>query len=320
MLLFLPSPANFESSSMFSDRQLRWKLTRQKRWLIYLGVVLAVAGWKFIPRPWKPSITLETPHYAIYSTSTRQQMEDTGRALELLYSAYSNRFSALPTLRRDHPKLKVKLFRDRQEFRRINPGLGWAEAFYSPPYCHAYFGSEEVNPYHWMLHEAVHQLNHELAHLNLQKWLEEGLATYFSTSRMQPGKLQAGRIDLNTYPVWWIDEIATAADLAENIRNGSVIPIRFILTNKGGPSLNGHFNLYYLHWWTLTYFLIETPKYSSQAFILIKSGGSLSAFEQCIGPVDQLQIEWHAYVRDLKKSLSEGDLKFFKSQKLPRQE
>jgi hypothetical protein len=29
-----------------------------------------------------------------------------------------------------HPKLLVKLFKDRTEFRRINPGLGWAEAFY----------------------------------------------------------------------------------------------------------------------------------------------------------------------------------------------
>ena len=66
---------------------------------------------------------------------------------------------------------------------------------------------------------------------------------YFSTSRMRPGKLEVGRIDLNTYPVWWIDEIATTADLADNIRNGSVIPIGFILTNRGGPSLNSQFSL-----------------------------------------------------------------------------
>jgi hypothetical protein len=36
----------------------------------------------------------------------------------------------VPQFRREHPKLKVKLFKDRAEFRRINSGLGWAEAFY----------------------------------------------------------------------------------------------------------------------------------------------------------------------------------------------
>jgi hypothetical protein len=34
------------------------------------------------------------------------------------------------------------------------------------------------------------------------------------------------------------DELATSPDLAENLRNGSVIPLRCIITNHGGPSLN----------------------------------------------------------------------------------
>lgn len=168
--------------------------------------------------------------------------------MELLYAAYSNRFGSLTTFQREHPRLKVKLFRDRREFRWINPNLGWAEAFYSEPYCRAYFSATEVNPFHWMLHEAVHQLNHEVAHLSLAKWLEEGLAEYFSPSQMTSNSLTVGRIDLNTYPVWWIDEIATRPDLQENIRNGSVIPLRSIITNQGGPNLDDQFNLYYLHW------------------------------------------------------------------------
>ena len=50
---------------------------------------------------------------------------------------------------------------------RVNPNLGWAEAFYREPYCRAYFSDREVNPYHWMLHESVHQLNREVARLKL---------------------------------------------------------------------------------------------------------------------------------------------------------
>lgn len=274
--------------------------------LFYLLVLLAVAAWKFIPRPWHPSITLETAHHTIYSSATRQQTEDTAHAVTLLYNAYSNRMGTLPQFQRQHPRLMVKLFKDRDEFRWVNPGLGWAEAYYREPCCRAYFSAAEINPYHWMLHESVHQLNREVAHLKLEKWLEEGLAEYFSTSRLTSNALALGKIDPNTYPVWWIDEIATSPDLSENLRNGSVIPLRSIISNRGGPSMNSQFNLYYLHWWTLTCFIFESPRYQEHALELVRRGGGMDAFEQVIGSVDQVQTEWHSYVRYLKSTLSGG--------------
>jgi hypothetical protein len=274
--------------------------------LVYLFVLIGIVAWRYYPRPWHPSITLETPNYIIYSTATRQQTEATARALTLLYDAYSNRFATLPQFQPRHPKLKVKLFKDRSEMRWINPGMGWAEAFYREPFCQAYFSDVEINPYHWMLHEAVHQLNNEVAHLKLEKWLDEGLAEYFSTSRLTPSKLKLGQIDINTYPVWWIDDLATSPDLSENLRNGSVIPLRSIISNSGGPSMNSHVNLYYLHWWTLTYFVFESPRHRDHALELVQRGGGLNAFEQLIGPVDQMQTEWHGFVRDLKAQLFGG--------------
>jgi hypothetical protein len=290
---------------------------REMRLLIYLFVLLGVLAWKFLPRPWHPAFALETPHHLILSSASQPQTSDTAHALELLYIAYSDRFGSLPQFRREHPKLKVKLFKGRAEFRRVNPGLGWAEAFYREPYCLAYFSADEINPYHWMLHESVHQLNREVARLKLEKWLEEGLAEYFSTSRFVSDRLAVGRVDVNTYPVWWIEEIATSPDLAENIRNGSVIPLRAIITNRGGPGLNSHFNLYYLHWWTLTHFIFESPQYRERALVLVRQGGGLEAFEQTIGPVDKVQLEWHTYVRRLKTALSGSDAKFFKYGRLP---
>jgi len=174
-----------------------WK-ARETRMLFYLLVLLGVVVWKYPPRPWHPTITLETQHHIIYSTATRQQTDDTAHALGLLYEAYSNRVSSLPRFQREHPKLKVKLFKDRAEFRWVNPGMGWAEAFYREPYCRAYFSAAETNPYHWMLHESVHQLNQEVAHLKLEKWLEEGLAAYFSTSRRDAKALAWGQSDRDT--------------------------------------------------------------------------------------------------------------------------
>lgn len=299
--------------------RFRWRLkARETRLLIYLLVLLGVVAWKIIPRPWHASLTLQTPHYIIYSTAAPAQTQDTAQAMELLHNAYSNRFGSLPQFQDAHPKLRVKLFKDRDELRQVNPGMGWAEAFYREPYCLAYYAANEINPFHWMLHEATHQLNHEVAHLKLEHWLEEGLAEYFSTSRMAPDGLEVGRIDPNTYPVWWMDLIATSPNPAENLRNGSVIPLRCIITNHGGPAMNSHFNLYYLHWWTLTHFVFESPQHREHALALVERGGGLAAFEQTIGPLETVQPEWHAYVRHMSDALAGKDLEFFKKSKARR--
>lgn len=116
--------------------------------VIYLLVLLGVLAWRYVPRPWHPARTLETPQHVIYSTATRQQSEDTARAMGLLYNAYSNRFGSLAEFQRGHPRLQVKLYKDRGELRRINPDLDWGEAFYRKPYSHAYFSAEEINPCH----------------------------------------------------------------------------------------------------------------------------------------------------------------------------
>jgi hypothetical protein len=283
----------------------KWPLAaREKRLLFYLLVIAGIAAWKFIPRPWKPSFTTETDHYVIMSTATKMQTAEVARTVEQLYLAYSNRFAILPHFTPQHPKLKMKLYKDRNEFRRVNPGLGWAEAFYRTPYCQAYYSAGELNPCHWMLHEAVHQLNSEVAHLDLVKWLEEGLAEYFSTSQFIRGKLVVGKIDPNTYPVWWNEIIATTPDLDTNLRNGSVIPLRSIISGSGGPGMRRNVNLYYLHWWTLTHFLFETAEYHQAAFSLINDGGGIDTFTRDIGDIERLQAKWHSHVRTIKAGLA----------------
>lgn len=292
--------------------------TRAGRMSIYLLILLCVAGWKFIPRPWHPTMHLETSHYAIASTATQRQTEEIGRVVEELYLAYSNEFRPLPNFSAAHPKLKMKLYKNRDEMRHINPGLGWAEAFYRKPYCQAYYSASEINPYHWMLHESVHQLNKEVAHLDLAKWLEEGLADYFASSRLLKGRLVLGRIDSNTYPVWWADIIATTPSLATNLQNGSIIPLRSIISGHGGPGMRKNFNLYYLHWWSLTHFIFETPKYRSHAHALLEAGGAVNAFEREIGKIEDVQPEWHAHVLRIKAALAGHDKQFLLEGILPQ--
>jgi hypothetical protein len=293
------------------------KLTgRELRFLCMLVFVAAIAAWKFVPRPWHPTITISTKHYDIASTANSNAVAEIGKVMEVLYSAYSNKFSSVATFQ--HPKLKLRLYKSREEFKRVNPGMGWAEAFYSRGLCHAYYSEKEVNPYHWMLHEGIHQLNSQVGVFHLEKWLDEGSAEYFSCSRFRSNQLAVGTIDRNTYPVWWLDEIATSPDLKTNLANHTVIPLRAIITNEGGPNLDENFNLYYLHWWTLTHFIFEHPVYSKHAVELFERGGDLESFEKLIGPVEKIQVEWHDHVRRIKAAVAGHDRHFLKTGELPR--
>jgi hypothetical protein len=74
-------------------------------------------------------------------------------------------------------------------------------------------------------------------------------------------------------------------------------------------------NLYYLHWWTLTYSVFETPQHRDRALALVQRGGGLDAFEQLNGPVETVQAEWQTYVCRLKAALAGSDLEFFKSRR-----
>jgi len=275
---------------------------------VYLALLLVVVSWDHLRRRWPPTHTLKTEHYVIYSTATAEQTQRVGEVCEMLYEAYADTFGDAIDLKTDHHRLRTKLYRDREEFRRCNRVLNWAEAFYRPPYTYQYCSADEANPYHWMSHEATHQLNAEVARLRLAKWLNEGIAGYFSTSRIIDDKFCLGVVDNNTYPVWWLSILATSGDLASDIENGSVIPLRAIVTGRGGPSMNKHFNLYYLHWWTLTHFLFhyEGGKYCEASPLLAKEGGSLAAFEKHIGRVDAVQTQWYGYVQEHRRSWQTG--------------
>jgi hypothetical protein len=295
--------------------RLRRLAPREKRLLLLLVIVAGFAAWKFVPRPWHPTITVRSAHYAIDSTAPETQVREAMAALEELYVAYSNRLGTLPDFRASHPVLRAKLYRNRAELRRVNPGLRWAEAFYRKPFCHAYYSEEESNPLHWMLHEATHQLNEEVAQVDPAQWLEEGVSEYFSTARFQRGKLMPGTVDPNTYPVWWLEIIATTSILETNLANRSVIPLRVIITGRGGPSMDRNVNLFYLHWWTLTHYIFE--EHAGAAQQLLARGGGLDAFEQLIGPPERVQLAWHAHVLKLKAAVAGHNPDFLRTGRIP---
>ena len=279
---------------------------REKRMLIYLGLLLAFIAWDTVRRRWSPSTVEETQHYVIYSSATAEQTAQTGRVAEIVYAGYLELADRLDCEIRPHAKLKMKLFKDRDEFRHCNRGVGWAEAFYRKPYCCQYYSADEIHPYHWMMHEATHQLNAEAAGLKLPQWLDEGLACYVSTSRIVAGALALGQIDTNTYPVWWLATMTLSDDLESDKGCGAVIALRRIVAGRGGPDIDDHVNLYYLHWWTLMHFLMEYQEgiYRPGLRHLLADGAEPEAFEKYVGQIETVERQWHAHVLGLKRELA----------------
>jgi hypothetical protein len=286
-------------------KNLRRLSIREKLLALCLAIVLAIAGWDIYRHHWTPTQVVSTDHYTVYSTCTLQQTQQTGAVAERLYAAYQDFLQRQQLAPRRHGKLAIKLYQSRDEMRFCNRMHGWVEAFYLRPYCHQYFCATEINPYHWMLHEATHQLNDLGAGLSLPQWLGEGIAEYFSTSRLENGRLVLGKIDTNTYPIWHLGFIARSGDLDTDKRNGSFIPLRTIVAGSGGPPIDEAFNLYYLHWWSLVHFLQhgQDGKYRAGFARLLKTQGGLEDFSREIGDPDQIEREWHAYILEKKRQL-----------------
>lgn len=248
---------------------------------------------------------LETSHYAITSTATDRQTRQMASAVESLRAGYVAFFSSELRIAPDQPKLKLTLYKDQAEFRQHNQSAGWAEAYYLPPTCYAYFAGDETNPYHWMLHEATHQLNHEVAHFPQAKWINEGLATYFGTSLIRNGKLIPGAIDPDTYPIWGVKRLSLTGELRSDIRSGKIIDLRALISGVGGPRMDEKFNTYYMGYWSLTHFLFhfEDGRYAQRYRQLIAEGGTIDNFEKMIGPVARVEVEWYGYLQQQAAAL-----------------
>jgi hypothetical protein len=241
----------------------------------------------------------ETVHYLISSTATPEQTTLVSNAVESLYKTYGEFFKEFIPKNSATKKLNLMLYRNRQEFSANNKSSSWAEAYYREPVCYAYYSDDQPNPHHWMIHEATHQLNKELAHFTIPKWVNEGLATYFGTSKIENGLLLPGNIDKNTYPIWWLASLDLSGSLQTDIGKGKIIPLRTIITGKDAPDISKNVNLYYIEYWSFTHFLFHYKNglYANSYKQLITEGGSLENFEKIIGPLNQVENEWYWYLQ-----------------------
>ena len=232
------------------------------------------------------AIIVDTAHYRIHSSASPQQAAEIGQALEALRTAYVGLFP----ITRDPGRLPVVLYRDRAEFSRNNRSSPWAEAYFLDPACYAYFDAEARNPHHWAMHEAVHQLARKASGFKRNRWIDEGLASYFSASQRVDGRLQPGNIDSTAYPTWWLADATGKRDMP--------IPLEVLLSGSGGPDVNTHFNQYYLSAWSLTHFLLhrDNGRHASAYRAFLEAGADRNAFVRLIGPIETIESDWIPYL------------------------
>lgn len=247
--------------------------------------------------------TLETAHYRITTTAEEVQTRQVADAVEALHRAYLDFSRDLPGV---HPRidagadrLRLTLYANRAEFQANNRSMWWAEAYYRKPVCYAYFPQDEPSPYHWMLHEATHQLNAEVAGLSLAKWANEGLASYFGTSRLRDGALRLGDIDPETYPVWKLGTAGLSGSLDRDVREGRIIPLRALITGIDAPPIERNVNRYYIEYWSLVHFLLhgDGGRHAAAFRRVLARGGTLEAFTEEIGPPEKIELAWYADLR-----------------------
>lgn len=269
----------------------------QKRLLIDILLVAVVFGGYFWYTHWKPSHQMESEHYKAFSTASIEETREALNRLETLYQAYITFWDINTGTSGD--KLLLKIYSSRKEFKRANPLSGWAEAFYREPYCHQYIETGRENrPYHWMVHEATHQLNNEVSHFKLPQWAEEGIASYFSTSRMDNGKINLGVIDRDTYPIWWLSSLELSGDLSRDKAEKKIINIKSIVNDEKPLKMSEHVNLYYIHWFSLVHFLLEAEqgKYRQTFIESVKKPSGLDDIEKNIGPYQLIEQQWYQHL------------------------
>lgn len=272
---------------------------RKRRFLIYFLYFL-ILSWYLRNRIFIPRQIVTTEHFIIESCASPELTRKTADALESLYHSYTDFFRPCLLLAPDPGPLRLRIYRDRDHFRNGSPlWHPWAEGYYMFGVGHGYCEPDAENPATWLTHETTHQLSMRLARLTLPRWLEEGIAVYFSASRIVRGEVILGDPDPDAYPAWHLLFGGWNGDQSLEVKLNRLIPLRQLVSGVGGPDIDQHFNTYYVHWWSLVHFMLHGRygKYRDGFFRLVLAEGTPEAFERYIGPFDPIQNEWYDYLR-----------------------
>ena len=193
--------------------------------------------------------------------------------------------------------LRVVLYRDRAQFKAHNRSHGWAEAYYLPPVCHAWL-DDEPNRFHWLVHEATHQLAREVARFPRKRWLDEGVAACVGGAAPRGDTFDVGTPDRNAYPTWWLHRHDWHGALDADRDAGVWTPLADLMDDRVAPGRGGDVNRVYVQYWALAHFLLHHDRGSLRPALhaLLREGGGREAFERRVGRLDEVEPAVHAHL------------------------
>lgn len=246
--------------------------------------------------PLPPGATLHrSAHYHITSATTPEATAQGADALEAVRGMFLALFGvAAPEVAKP---LRVVLYRNRTQFKAHNRSHGWAEAYYLPPVCHAWL-DDEPNRFHWLTHEATHQLARELAGFPRKRWLDEGIASYVGAADPHGGTFRIGSADRHAYPAWWLHRHDWHGTLQADREAGHWTPLADLMDDRVAPGRGGDVNRVYVQYWVLAHFLLHHARESLRPalHVLLREGGGSAAFERHVGPLSEVEPAVHAYL------------------------
>ncbi len=185
--------------------------------------------------------------------------------------------------------------------RKALPGLGWAEALYHQGICDQYDDPSAELPWHWLVHEATHQLAWEDSHLPLPRWANEGLACLFSVSRIRKNRLILGSVERETYPTWWLVQKPLSGKMERDLRVGLLVSPSRILSESDDIDIAASLNSHYLSWWSMAHFFHATDSNAWRDWVLhdATKNGLIRRF----GPAQTLDQRWYKHVLELRDSV-----------------
>jgi hypothetical protein len=162
---------------------------------------------------WRNAWSKETRHFQVKSNTSPEWLDYYCELLEAYYALMDDRIGINPSPTMRRTKMEVNIFKSRAEFRELSPWgdgsmPGGVIGFFSPMgrslnFFHDY---EDPDRSTWVaLHECTHLLTYLVdQQYQPQIWVNEGVADYFGSSRVErdkkgklvihPGELQTDRV------------------------------------------------------------------------------------------------------------------------------
>lgn len=202
--------------------------------------------------------------------------------------------------------MQVRIYASRDEMHAVNVNVPrWAEGFYVNGVSHQYISDDLAFRYDSLIHESIHQLNREYAHIDLPTWLDEGLACYFAVSCDHAGVFAAGRINGDAYPSRHVRELPLSGNLEQDLNHNIVISVDDLIHGLTPLKVDDYFNRYYVHWFTLVHFLMhgEGGRYQEALVAYSQAGAAADAFADHFAAIDEVQEKWYTYVQAMQERL-----------------